>query len=63
MNSPLTHVCTKVFLRRRPVTNDRISLYLDYCIRIKTIKTGTEATLPISYDALSLCGEPGEGKV
>lgn len=36
---------------------------LGYCIRIRTIKTGTEATLPISYDAYSLCGEPDEGKV
>lgn len=36
---------------------------LGYCIRIRTIKTGTEATLPISYDAYSLCGEPGTGKV
>ena len=32
-------------------------------IRIKTIKTGTEATLPISEEALELCGEPGTGKV
>ena len=29
-----------------------------YCIRIKTQKTETEATLPISYEAYELCGEP-----
>ncbi|WP_373828015.1 site-specific integrase [Bacteroides heparinolyticus] len=34
-----------------------------YCIRIKTQKTSTEATLPISYEAYELCGEPGSGKV
>lgn len=34
-----------------------------YCIRIKTQKTSTEATLPISFEAFELCGTPGEGKV
>lgn len=34
-----------------------------YCIRIKTQKTLTEATLPISYEAYELCGEPSSGKV
>ena len=35
-----------------------------YCIRIKTIKTNTVATLPISDEAYELCGEPcSEGVV
>lgn len=34
-----------------------------YCIRIKTQKTSTEATLLISYEAYELCGEPSSGKV
>lgn len=34
-----------------------------YCIRIRTQKTKTEATLPISYEAYELCGEVGTGKV
>ena len=34
-----------------------------YCIRIKTQKTKTEATLPISYEAFELRGEVGTGKV
>ena len=34
-----------------------------YCIRIRTQKTKTEATLPISYEAYELCGEEGTGKV
>ena len=34
-----------------------------YYIRIRTQKTRTEATLPISYEAYELCGEPGTGKV
>lgn len=33
------------------------------CIRIRTQKTQTEAVLPISFEALSLCGERSEGKV
>lgn len=34
-----------------------------YCMRIRTEKTETEATLPISDEALEFCGERGEGKV
>lgn len=47
------------------LTWDKIELGSDggYWIRIKTIKTGTEATLPISNEALELCGPLGEGKV
>ena len=36
---------------------------LGYYIRICTEKTETEATLPISQEALELCGEWGTGKV
>lgn len=35
----------------------------DYCMRLQTEKTETETTLPISNEALELCGERGEGKV
>ena len=34
-----------------------------WCIRIRTEKTDTEATLPLSQEAYELCGEPGEGLV
>lgn len=34
-----------------------------WCIRIRTQKTKTEATLPISDEAFELCGEPKRGKV
>lgn len=34
-----------------------------YCIRIRTQKTQTEAVLPISHEAMELCGEPGTGTV
>ncbi|RGS31271.1 site-specific integrase [Bacteroides cellulosilyticus] len=34
-----------------------------YCIRIRTQKTKTGATLPISHEAFELCGEVGTGKV
>lgn len=34
-----------------------------YCIRIRTQKTKTEATLPISHEAFELYGEVGTGKV
>ena len=34
-----------------------------YCLRIRTQKTQTEATLPISYEAYELCGTPDTGKV
>lgn len=33
------------------------------CLRLKTEKTETETTLPISAEALSLCGKPGSGTV
>ncbi|MCB6579371.1 site-specific integrase, partial [Parabacteroides distasonis] len=33
------------------------------CLRIRTQKTQTEATLPISYEAYELCGMPDTGKV
>ncbi|MCM1502058.1 MAG: site-specific integrase [Bacteroidales bacterium] len=33
------------------------------CVRIKTEKTDTEATIPISDQALSLCGEPSDGLI
>lgn len=34
-----------------------------YCVRIRTEKTETEATIPISQEAYNLCGEPSEGLV
>lgn len=34
-----------------------------YCIRIRTIKTKAEASLPISNEAIELCGERTTGKV
>ncbi|BAX82344.1 tyrosine-type recombinase/integrase [Labilibaculum antarcticum] len=34
-----------------------------YCMRIRTEKTETETTLPISEEALELCGTPGLGRV
>ena len=34
-----------------------------YCMRIRTEKTETETTLPISDEALELCGERHDGKV
>ena len=34
-----------------------------YCMRIRTQKTKTQATLPLSDEALSYCGEPGHGMV
>lgn len=35
----------------------------EYCMRICTEKTDTESTLPISLEALQLCGERSTGKV
>jgi integrase len=35
----------------------------EYCMRIRTQKTQTTATLPISDEALKLCGERSTGKV
>lgn len=43
--------------------NIQIAPDMDPCIRIRTKKTQTEAILPISYEAWSLCGERGGGKV
>lgn len=43
--------------------NLRIAPDRSPCVRIKTQKTSTEAILPISFEALGLCGERGEGKV
>jgi integrase len=34
-----------------------------YCMRLRTEKTETETTLPISDEALELCGNRSEGKV
>ena len=34
-----------------------------YCLRIRTQKTQTEATLPVSHEAYELCGTPSTGKV
>lgn len=34
-----------------------------YCLRIRTQKTKTQATLPISDEAFALCGEPEKGLV
>lgn len=34
-----------------------------YCMRLRTEKTDTETTLPISAEALELCGERSKGKV
>ena len=34
-----------------------------WCMHIVTKKTKTEAVLPLSDDALALCGERGEGQV
>jgi Site-specific recombinase XerD len=34
-----------------------------YCMRIRTEKTSTETTLPLSDEAMELCGERGKGKV
>lgn len=35
----------------------------DHCMRICTQKTKTQATLPLSEEALSYCGEPSRGLV
>lgn len=47
------------------LTWDEIVLGADngYCLRLRTEKTETETTLPISFEALELCGERGKGKV
>lgn len=43
--------------------NIRIAPDQGPCVRLRTQKTQTETTLPISYDALELCGERSEGKI
>lgn len=43
--------------------NIRIAPDLGPCVRLRTQKTQTESTLPISYEALELCGGRSEGKV
>ena len=44
---------------------ENIELSLDggYCMRIRTQKTKTQATLPLSDEALSYCGKQGRGMV
>lgn len=34
-----------------------------YCMRLRTVKAETETTLPVSDEALELCGERRTGKV
>lgn len=34
-----------------------------YCVRIRTEKTNTQTTLPISDQAYEMCGERGDGKI
>jgi integrase len=43
--------------------NIQVAPDMGLCIRICTQKTQTEAILPISYEALELCGERSTGKV
>lgn len=47
----------------RDLTWDNISNYPDggRCIRLTTNKTDTDASLPITDEALELCGKPGKG--
>lgn len=49
----------------RDLTWDKIQTYPDggHCIRLTTEKTETDASLPITEEALELCGKPGTGKV
>ena len=49
----------------RDLTWKNIEKYPDggYCIRLVTGKTKAHATIPISDEALQLCGKRGEGKV
>ena len=49
----------------RRLTWDNLGTYSDggRCIRIRTQKTGCDATLPISQEAYELCGTPGKGPV
>lgn len=49
----------------RDLTWDKITMYPDggHCIRLTTEKTETDASLPITEEALELCGKPGRGQV
>ena len=49
----------------RDLTWDNISNYPDggRCIRLTTNKTDTDASLPITEEALELCGKPGKGTI
>lgn len=49
----------------RDLTWENITQYPDggHCIRLTTEKTETDASLPITEEALELCGKPGKGKV
>lgn len=49
----------------RDLTWDKITAYPDggHCIRLTTEKTETDASLPITEEALELCGCRGEGQV
>ena len=49
----------------RDLTWDKITAYPDggHCIRLVTEKTETDASLPITEEALELCGKPGRGIV
>lgn len=49
----------------RDLTWDKITQYPDggHCIRLTTEKTDTDASLPITDEALELCGKPGKGQV
>lgn len=46
-------------------TWDKITTYPDggHCLRITTEKTETDASLPITEEAMELCGTPGKGQV
>ncbi len=49
----------------RDLTWDKITAYPDggHCIRLTTEKTETDASLPITDEALELCGHREEGQV
>ena len=49
----------------RDLTWDKITTYPDggHCLRITTEKTETDASLPITEEAMELCGTPGKGQV
>lgn len=49
----------------RDLTWDKIEIYPDggHCLRLTTEKTKTSTTLPITEEALALCGTKGKGQV